>query len=236
MAINRCARNLLPAAMAVVVLTMLSFALTDDDLTWSITGSAAFWLFLFPLCYWCMQLGEGQTVRDISNPLEQSWSLYGYALLLFPTYLISVNVWVLQPQAIPMWARQWWWAPAAGAAGFALGWLFRRLDNGRYDPRSLDELAKTLHDHAIVPVVFGALLTRALPVLFTPWDAQTKLMLGFVLGWLVLLLLDGVRSPERLPNWLPGWVIRFHHTCRLVPEKQHPPYDMQAGQLIDPRR
>lgn len=220
-------------ASGVAAFCLFSVMVSFGSPTALLSVSVIAWLLLFPVLYWVTQIEEGRTVRDISNPLEQSWSLYGYTLLLLPAYLVAVvDGWFGRPELLPSWAWHWWWAPAGAVTGFIIGWVFDRLDKGRYDPLSLDEPAKRYHNDVLVTVLAALMVTRVVPVLCAPWNTQTSMIVGLMIGWVALVLVDGLRYFAALPSWAPTWAKRLFQRCRLIPEKQHPHYDKFEGRLL----
>lgn len=194
--------------------------------------SAFLWLFMFPHVYWVTQTDAGRKFRDVVNLFEQSWSLYGCALLLLPAYLAAIHQWGVRPADLPSWARQWWWVLVAGVVGVVLSRLFVRADKHRYDPRSRDEPAKRYFDDVLVPLFLALVVARVVPVLLAPWNGYTVVIAGLVLGWVVLMAFDGLRYFAGLPDWAPAWAERWYQKCRLIPEKQHPPYNKEFGCYI----
>lgn len=219
-------------ALGVAVFCLLSVLLSLGASALLFVGSAFGWLLMFPVLYWWTQLDEGRAVREISNPLEHSWSLHGYMLLLLPTYLLSVSIWHSHPTSLPSWAWQWWWVPVAAVGGVAFSRLFDRLDKARYNPRSLDEPAKRLHNDVLVPLFAGLVFARVLPVLCASWTGLVWAIAGLLVSWLAFVGIDGLRYFTGLPEGAPDWAERLYQNCKLIPEVQHPPYNKHDNRLI----
>jgi hypothetical protein len=189
-------------------------------------------LLVSPFFFWALQLSsnfENRHWSEISNPLEQSWSFYGDGLLLTPAIVVSTIVWHDHADRMPWCFHQLWWTLAAGIGGIVFGMVFRKADNPRYEWQSLQGPAKWYHDHVLIPVLAGALFARALPVLWVLWDGLAQVVLGLVVCWVILAIIDKLRSETySIFSAYPSWLVTLYLRCRLDPLIQHPRWDEAA--------
>lgn len=143
-------------------------------------------------------------------PSNHSWAyLFGDALLLAPALALSAYAWHGHGERIPRSFHEWYWVPLCGLLAILFGFAFRTKENPRYHISELREPFKVFHDWVVVPLLFGALMARAFPLLFA-WSAITGCVLALVIGWAILAQIDDWRG--RLPKG---------HPLRLVASRQH---------------
>lgn len=217
-----------------IALAVYTFIFRVSVETAFIAGSILVGLACFaisPLSFWYFELSrnyEGRSPKVVFDWRRQSWSFHGDYLLLLPAIIVAMHVWHNRLTTIPSWFQQWWWFYVTAAAGVAFGAFFRWGDNGRYPPESLKGPAKTFHDWVLIPIFFGMLVARGVPLLWH-MDRYTLTVLGLVGCWVFLAAIDGLRS---YTGWnfvgSPDWCLRLYTKYRLDPVYQHVMWDKVA--------
>lgn len=170
----------------------------------------------------------GEVVRSVFSPKTQSWAFIFGDILLLPAAAVTATFAWDAPEYDGRHPSIFW-----GFVCFVIGYLvghgFHAMDGGAYrklgHEQSMHSATKRWHDLGTYPILFGALLFGAGPLLVEPagWDsfdwtwhlnAYTITILVLIVGWAVL-----------------GGVCDRKRGAKLVPWG-HPRTDPRTGALL----
>jgi hypothetical protein len=158
-----------------VIVTLASFGLVTITRSWyEADRSVRHWL---------------QVCGRMFRLHEQSWGFLAQTLVLGPALVIAARTWPTLPRG--QWYDQWYWMPAALAAGLVFATVLRLLEQRSYDVLRMESHDKIVHDLVATFVVIGGLIYGGVPVVAVDGPGA---VLWLTVAWVVIGQMDLIRT------------------------------------------
>lgn len=187
-------------------------------LTGVVVNGHPFWsfvsvLFISPVLMayvgWC----ERRHLGEMFHPAKQSWAfLFGDTIVLPATFAILAFIYVTSygVEISSQLSVFSWWGLGAFAVGYVGGILFNSNERKVYGERgfgsNVRSAGKVYHDLVVVPVLLGAGVFAAWPLVYAggvwfvrlPYNVWMIVAACCVALWGALAMYDGIRDKEQL--------------------------------------